>query len=244
MDEYDKITAGHYAVYRPPLHGPILKQLLRLDRFDGVGLDIGCGTGESTVALSKYCRSVLAIDPSAAMLAVAKPHPGVTYSLFSACEALADQLLGQRFKIAAFAGSLFYQDVAEIALGLYTLLEDKASVIVYDFDVDLQPLLSNMDFSPTTGSYDHQRNFDAYTGERLRLVKSIEEVLNFEITGLEAAHLLCSVSEWREELLRYKAFGELVDELTSQFEGVALKLSAQCYGKLYTYQETVTRDKD
>jgi SAM-dependent methyltransferase len=243
MDEYDKITASHYAAYRPLLHGPILKQLLGSGHHYSVGLDVGCGTGRSAIALSDHCRHVFAIDPSPAMLAVAREHPSVEF-LQQKKAALSEQVPGQRFELLSFAGSLFYQDEADVVISFSDILEDGATVLVYDYDVDLQPLLSNMDFSPTTGSYDHQRNFDAYTGKRLRLVKSIEEVLNFEITGLEAAHLLCSVSEWREELLRYKAFGELVDELTRQFEGVALKLSARCYGKLYTYQEAVTLDKD
>jgi SAM-dependent methyltransferase len=46
------------------------------------GLDIGCGTGRYTSLLTPYCTSVLGVDPSANMLAIARrdrPGDKVTY---------------------------------------------------------------------------------------------------------------------------------------------------------------------
>ena len=65
--EYDKITAFHYASYRPPLHSKILKRCL-VDRFYDSGLDIGCGTGQSSIALSDFCNRVVGIDSSSEMI--------------------------------------------------------------------------------------------------------------------------------------------------------------------------------
>ena len=43
-------------------------------------LDIGCGTGRSSVALAEFCGHVVAIDPSQEMLDAATPHRKITFS--------------------------------------------------------------------------------------------------------------------------------------------------------------------
>jgi len=50
-------------------------------------LDVGCGTGQSSVALVGNARRVLGIDSSAYMLSVRRRHPAVTY-----CQAAAEKL--------------------------------------------------------------------------------------------------------------------------------------------------------
>ena len=61
-DRYSPAVAAHYAAYRPPLHARLLARVLG-DRgpFD-VGLDVGCGTGRSTVALAAHCARVYGVD--------------------------------------------------------------------------------------------------------------------------------------------------------------------------------------
>ena len=100
--EYDSITAYHYAEYRPALHEVILSECLTGQSF-GLGLDIGCGTGNSSIALAAYCHKVVAIDSSPAMLEAAKAHAQISYQLFGQIE----QVKGQ-FDIVTFAGSLPY----------------------------------------------------------------------------------------------------------------------------------------
>ena len=65
LKEYDQITAFHYAAYRPLLHSKILNEYFDENGKQNIGLDIGCGTGHSSVALAKYCHKVFGIDPSA-----------------------------------------------------------------------------------------------------------------------------------------------------------------------------------
>lgn len=57
-EEYDEAIAYHYNAYRPPLHEVILSQVLGKDERFQNGLDIGCGTGYSAIALAKYCSQV------------------------------------------------------------------------------------------------------------------------------------------------------------------------------------------
>ncbi|MEM7384609.1 MAG: class I SAM-dependent methyltransferase, partial [Verrucomicrobiota bacterium] len=105
-EEYHDAVARHYAAYRPPLHRLILqRQLEGRDRFRS-GLDLGCGTGYSAVALTEFCDEVVGLDISRSMLDSASPHPQITY-----VEGRGDDL--QRFPdgtfdIITFAGSLFY----------------------------------------------------------------------------------------------------------------------------------------
>lgn len=61
-DLYDRLTAIHYSANRPPLHLGILRQYLP-DRQFATGLDIGCGTGHSSVALAAFYQRVIALDP-------------------------------------------------------------------------------------------------------------------------------------------------------------------------------------
>ena len=42
-------------------------------------LDVGCGTGHSTVALIPYAKSIVGLDSSAEMLAQAPTHPSIEY---------------------------------------------------------------------------------------------------------------------------------------------------------------------
>jgi ubiquinone/menaquinone biosynthesis C-methylase UbiE len=42
-------------------------------------LDVGCGTGHSTIALVPHAKQIFGVDPSSVMLAQAPPHPQVTY---------------------------------------------------------------------------------------------------------------------------------------------------------------------
>ena len=234
MGEYDAITAAHYAAYRPPLHGPILERLLGNDRSDVLGLDVGCGTGRSSVALAKYCRYVFATDPSAEMLAHAPEHPAVEFRRQTPA-GLARQLPGSRFGLVSFAGSLFYQNTAEVIVNFPSLLTPEATVLVYDFDVDFSFLFNMLNFTPPPGNYDHRCGFDGYPGHGLTLKKDWSETLTFTATPTELTHLICSVKEWREILLRGDSFGDLAGRVGASFIGASTPLKARCFGKVYQY---------
>ncbi len=75
-------AAARYAGNRPQSHGRVLGLLKRIlgaalpvER----ALDVGCGTGHSTVALLPLARAVVGLDSSRFMLAQAEHHPAVEY---------------------------------------------------------------------------------------------------------------------------------------------------------------------
>ena len=72
-NDYDNITAYHYSFYRPALHLPILESCLEGKYFEK-GLDIGCGTGHSSIALANFCNEIVGLDPSSDMLNLSLIH--------------------------------------------------------------------------------------------------------------------------------------------------------------------------
>ncbi|MBA2543105.1 MAG: methyltransferase domain-containing protein [Deltaproteobacteria bacterium] len=83
FSDYFSAVAAKYAAYRP--HYPVaLVELLReVTRGDTVW-DIGCGSGQLTIALANKFASVIATDPAEAQLANAPPHPHVEYRVATA----------------------------------------------------------------------------------------------------------------------------------------------------------------
>ncbi len=79
--EHDRVAEG-YASARPWLHPEAFAQVRDLVHFEGRAkraLDVGCGTGLSSIALLDLAHEVVGIDASLAMLRRASRAPGVRY---------------------------------------------------------------------------------------------------------------------------------------------------------------------
>ena len=82
-----KTAAERYALYRPYFHTLVIE---KIKSYVGIkapverALDVGCGTGQSTVALKKIASSVVGVDISTEMLKLAKQQPGIEYHNVSA----------------------------------------------------------------------------------------------------------------------------------------------------------------
>jgi SAM-dependent methyltransferase len=74
-------AAARYASGRPYVHPLIVTRVAATLPGGRVGsaLDVGCGTGQSTVALAAIADRVVGVDVSAAMLAHAPPNPRIQY---------------------------------------------------------------------------------------------------------------------------------------------------------------------
>ncbi len=75
-------AARRYAAHRPrgqarvlALMKSVIDEALPVAR----ALDVGCGTGHSTVALLPYAKDIVGLDPSASMLIEAPRHPQIEY---------------------------------------------------------------------------------------------------------------------------------------------------------------------
>ncbi len=71
--------AARYAAYRPHYPAPLVDALADRAAGHGVAWDVGCGSGQLSVALARRFTRVIATDPARAQLAHAEPAPGVEY---------------------------------------------------------------------------------------------------------------------------------------------------------------------
>src|SRR5258706_3038615 len=77
-----KTVAERYAKYRPHFHPLVIKKIrnhLGSKKLVNLAVDVGCGTGQSTVALKKIANSVVGVDISTDMLRLAEEKPGIRY---------------------------------------------------------------------------------------------------------------------------------------------------------------------
>ncbi|HVJ04567.1 MAG TPA: methyltransferase domain-containing protein [Candidatus Saccharimonadales bacterium] len=79
----DTDVAARYAKVRPFFHEDVIK---RLCAFTGAihhrrALDVGCGSGQSSIALASVADHVIAIDASQEMLCHAPSRPNINYQL-------------------------------------------------------------------------------------------------------------------------------------------------------------------
>ncbi|MEO1449211.1 MAG: class I SAM-dependent methyltransferase, partial [Bacteroidota bacterium] len=159
---YSGQTASHYRAYRPPLHQLVLAECLSGLPRKRKGLDIGCGTGHSAIALSRYCREVHGLEPSENMLASAISHPGVHYHYFD--EKHLD-FESSSADVITLAGSWYYAQSRELLDEMHRVSRPNAHAIVYDFRSDIRSPLQAIGLPlPDSGkkTYDYRANFSSY----------------------------------------------------------------------------------
>ena len=217
-ERYDTAAAAHYAAYRPPLHRLILRRALGDDARFGEGLDIGCGTGYSAIALAEVCERVVGVDPSPAMLERTAPHERVRY-LPGSGDAL--PVPDHSADVITFAGSLFYTDTPATHAQARRVAKPDALVVVYDFDLDLEeplaavlpkppaPETSSEAHSETPASeapsalpapsaYNHRINLTGRAGFAERVVR--HETVPVPMSPSQLAHVLLSDSHRLDRL--------------------------------------------
>lgn len=72
-------VAAKYAAYRPHYPPALVDALAERSDPAGIAWDVGCGSGQLSVALAERFARVIATDPAQAQLDQAVPHPRVEY---------------------------------------------------------------------------------------------------------------------------------------------------------------------
>ena len=185
---YDEQIAQHYAAYRPPLHQLILAEILQDQQFE-MGLDIGCGTGYSTLALTDYCDHVIGVDQSQSMLSRATKHAKAEY------RAGTGELLpidDGSINVVTLAGVYFYLDAEKTLNELARVCRKHAPVALYDFEILIEELMQLFGLAPEqddTG-YDHASNPSGMDG--VSTIQQVTRTLSIQVTEAQAAHILLS----------------------------------------------------
>ena len=199
-DQYNESVASHYSAYRPPLHQLILQRAELGSVTFPVGLDVGCGTGRSSLALADFCEQVFAIDPSQPMLDAATLHPAITYRKGSGEKI---PVPDQSIDIVTFAGSLPYADLPKTGRELCRVCRSDSLVLQYDFEVLIDDLLGRFGIAeraPET-HYNHAANFSGVSSLKERYVQ--RDRIEFVASPTDIAHLLLADQD------RYEAFANL-----------------------------------
>ena len=199
-ERYDATAAAHYAAFRPPLHAPILARLIRPGESFRDALDVGCGTGRSTVALVPYCERIVGLDASREMLTLAPPHPKVTYvhAWLDADPALPVD----RFDLVTFAGSLFYAKSPALSRALERVCAGDGTVLVYDFAVHADPFMADLDTAPPVVEVPYDYEVGLADWDAFETVAAGRERVSIDLTPVQLAHLLLSDSNHHDVLAR------------------------------------------
>jgi ubiquinone/menaquinone biosynthesis C-methylase UbiE len=240
-NEYDQITAFHYAAYRPPLHLPILTAGLPSTSFD-TGLDIGCGTGQSAIALTNFCQQVVGIEPSIDMLNQALPHARIQYQFY---DGRTLNFPNQQFNLTTFAGSLYYAKSQRLLDEVIRVSQQDSWIFIYDFKivlVEVVQLLGVPASQPSAISYDHLTNFDGLQQPHLTLRTKNVQSSALYISIENIVHLLLSSKDNYTLLSAHfqstDLYTSIVKQLLSLFPLRQLPISIQTYSTLYHIQKS------
>jgi SAM-dependent methyltransferase len=235
---YDPITARHYAAYRPSLHLPILQKCLDEKSRFAYGLDVGCGTGQSALALTHFCEKVMAIDPSTSMLENAIPHYQIEYR---PCNGQDLDFKHNTFDSITFAGSLYYAKSQHLLEEVVKVTKHNALVIIYDFEILLDPTLIGLGVTPPSKqqlAYDHAVDFSDLDSRNLQLRNKVKEEMAFTISPKNLSHLLLADNDYYKLLASKFGEADLFEKLTERLQGTTgsdnLQIGALIYYTLYS----------
>src|SRR5215213_47994 len=128
-------VAAAYAFARPPVHPLIVQRMaahVTLERQPvSRALDVGCGAGRSTAALASVARSVVGIEPAAAMLVHHRAVAPRASFVVGYAEAL--PFATASFDLVTAAGSLNYTEPGRSLAEFARVLGVGGVLAIYDF---------------------------------------------------------------------------------------------------------------
>ena len=127
-----KTAAARYAKGRPFFHPLIIrraKEFLSLKKTLPVALDVGCGTGLSTVALREIAENVVGTDVSREMIAFAPKDKSIAYLVSDAENLPFDK---NKFNLITISQAIHWLDKKRFFAEAKRVLKKKGWLIVYD----------------------------------------------------------------------------------------------------------------
>lgn len=227
MHQYDDQVAYYYASYRPPLHAKILKKVLSGRTFK-LALDIGCGTGQSTIPLVKYCQTVIGVDQSPEMIKKTSTKRGLEFKVGSAEDIPVEDNVAD---LITLAGVVSYLNPELVIPEFHRVCVSGASIVSYDFKVEMDPVLAAFSIKQkaTLNGYDHSTDFAGCDG--IEVCSQSSEKVSFGVTAREAACLVLSNSERIHRLSSCFDSGNLLESVVERIEkhGWNSNLSAEIF---------------
>ena len=127
-----KSAAGRYTAGRPRFH-PLVAEQIRTFLSPGLpvsrAIDVGCGTGLSTVALKKIADEVIGVDMSVEMIALAEKDERIEYSV---ADAVRLPCAADRFDLMTLSSAFHWLERREFLKEAGRVLRSPGWLIVYD----------------------------------------------------------------------------------------------------------------
>ncbi|MCP4180852.1 MAG: class I SAM-dependent methyltransferase [bacterium] len=120
-----------YSQDRPYIHPVIIEKIkrqLNLSKKVEYALDVGCGTGLSTLALKEVAENIVGVDSSKSMINCAIKDDNIKYYNYSA-EHLPFE---KKFDLITLGGSINWIDRVKFFTGAKKILREEGVVVVYD----------------------------------------------------------------------------------------------------------------
>jgi ubiquinone/menaquinone biosynthesis C-methylase UbiE len=134
-DDVFEGTARYYAKYRPQYPTQLLNDIARRFELSGNGrlLDLGCGTGELSIPLSKYFGDVIAMDPDQQMLNIGhKKATNLNIGNIKWQKGSSKTISGLKggFRLVCMGQSFHWMDQESTILALYELLMPNGGIVI------------------------------------------------------------------------------------------------------------------
>ncbi|HSM93707.1 MAG TPA: class I SAM-dependent methyltransferase [Anaeromyxobacteraceae bacterium] len=130
-DHFSGVSRG-YQAFRPHYPSALFAWLASVTPRRDRAVDLGCGTGQASVALAAHYREVIALDPSAEQIAHAEPHERVRYAV---APAEATGLPGGCADLVIAAQALHWFDPARLHAELARLARPGAVFAAFTYDL-------------------------------------------------------------------------------------------------------------
>ena len=227
MEKYHSITASHYKSFRPPVHQKILNRALGFSKFSKA-LDVGCGTGQSSIALTHFCNKVVGYDPNFPMLKEAKKHPNVDY--------YSDLDLNNQFNLLCFFGSINYINQLEISQ-LINLLVPKGTIVCCDFDLQFPSSIKSLLEGSEPRKYNPAMDLSSFKIKSLQEIEKGNLKLSFQSSINDTAHLILGdsnfLSHFQKQYRSQDPYDDLVETLKNYFSVEEITHSVKAYWVKY-----------
>jgi SAM-dependent methyltransferase len=159
----DPDMAEGYANARPAVHPRIINRL-PMQSTVAVALDLGCGAGLSTVALTPLTRHRLGMDPAETMVKAARRR--VPDAAFFVASAEAIPIGSGQVDLITAAGSLNYADLDRFFPEARRILRMNGTLVVYDFEPG-RSFANDNSLCDWFNMFSHKYPWPAFNGEQL-----------------------------------------------------------------------------
>lgn len=210
-------SAERYAKGRPFFHQLVIRRardFLALENLLPLALDVGCGTGLSTIALKEISQSVAATDISREMIAFAPKDKNIAYFVSDAENLPFDE---NKFDLITISQAVHWLDRKKFFSEARRIIKENGWMIIYDnyfsgrmpenseFQIWYrESFLEKYPIPPRnwasfTGDETEKEGFDLLKHERIEntIVFSLEELTNFLLT---LTNVIAAVEGGSEEI--------------------------------------------